>query len=467
MTADSFPDFTTLKTNAYSLNMSSPMHSFLFSPPTSPPLPGSGKHDQVEVMTNHGLTSIKKLLLPTDMSRASSADGSSSYSPSLGAASSSVSELKARSPRTPQQQSFASCQNMYPSSYPTPRGRFSQPATVAIQVDDVDATPRSVGRPASSPATPMNRGSRASQTQIVITSPGAPNVPSTSASIPTHSGFSIPTSLPRPVLRMLFLFTLIVSSALLLTYVPKARLPSLRAAAMSRRLALHPDGRAYLEEFEQPAGSFQAARDRDYVPPKIMAPHMLRRGLPTSRALPASHELLALQSYLLDNDNVLPYDLDPSAPLDAARFLGVDIAALGRPGSAAEKAWLKDVEKEIGNEVVIWYGGNGNTQLPSAILDILQAMPLAADRVPTLMPCHSRPDKDLLSSVLDRMSVPLRHTPLVMIGNTPILGGEDALEDLRLSGKLHQLLASIGWIESSADQALEPVQQADEYDELD
>lgn len=94
-------------------------------------------------------------------------------------------------------------------------------------------------------------------------------------------------------------------------------------------------------------------------------------------------------------------------------------------------------------------------------------MPLAADRVPTLMPCHSRPDRDLLSSVLDRMSVPLKHTPLVMIGNTPVLGGEDALEDLRLSGKLHQLLASIGWIEPSADQVSEPVQQADEYDELD
>lgn len=77
-----------------------------------------------------------------------------------------------------------------------------------------------------------------------------------------------------------------------------------------------------------------------------------------ARPLPPSHELLAIQSYLLQSAyNVLP-EVDPSRPLDANAVLGFS-HNLGATGSDAEKAWLEEIENERADEVVIWYGGDG------------------------------------------------------------------------------------------------------------
>jgi len=37
-----------------------------------------------------------------------------------------------------------------------------------------------------------------------------------------------------------------------------------------------------------------------------------------------------------------------------------------------------------------------------------------------------------------------------MIGNTPIIAAEETMEDLRGSGKLEELLKSIGWVAEKA-----------------
>jgi hypothetical protein len=70
--------------------------------------------------------------------------------------------------------------------------------------------------------------------------------------------------------------SLLASSILILTFVPGARLPSLKAASISRRLALAPDGRAYVDVANEP-NSWTDAVDRDYAPPQIRAPHMMKR----------------------------------------------------------------------------------------------------------------------------------------------------------------------------------------------
>ena len=84
-----------------------------------------------------------------------------------------------------------------------------------------------------------------------------------------------------------------------------------------------------------------------------------------ARPIPQTHELLAIQSYILQSDyNVLPETVDPSQPLDANIVLGFAGHKLGEAGSDAEKAWLDEIETERGDEVVIWFGGDGSV-LPS------------------------------------------------------------------------------------------------------
>lgn len=220
---------STYFTNLY--GMSSPIHSYLFSPPPSPPRRptdmGTG---------NLRLHSIKSLLL-SDLVPRATLDGSS--------------EIKPRSPRTPT----------------TPRLALNDvpfPSNPSYQLD-LEKTPKAFSAPAS-PTTPVPRRN------IEKTILSVPHVAYTTPSTPSP----IPMSLPRPLLRLLFLASLVLSSMMLLIFVPSARLPSLREASMSRRLALDSNGRAYYDVHNQ-VSSWQDARDRDYVPPKIRAPHMMKR----------------------------------------------------------------------------------------------------------------------------------------------------------------------------------------------
>lgn len=198
------------------------------------------------------------------------------------------------------------------------------------------------------------------------------NVPS--ATIP------MATTLPRPLLRLLLLATLVISSVMLLVYVPGARLPSLKAASSSRRLALSTDGRAYYD-LANVVNSVEQAVDRDYRPPQVRVTHVKRAALPppstdrltapvpkstrtslSSRPLPESHELLALQSYLLQSAyNILPASTDPKEPLDAHTILNV--GKLGVAGGDVEKAWLADLESEREDDIVVWYGADGQVLL--------------------------------------------------------------------------------------------------------
>ncbi|OCF43459.1 hypothetical protein I317_02759 [Kwoniella heveanensis CBS 569] len=403
--------------------MSSPIHSFLFSPPPSPPRRSSAAPDP-----NDGFTSLKSLLLPTDfLPRSPHLDGG----------------LKPRSPRTPTQSHFFSSGDAQSTtqSYPSR-------SLVRNKPRDPEATPVLT---ISVPATPRRR----SADKIAVSPPYVPsNVPS--SPLP-----AIPSSLPKPLIRLLFLTSLLLSSILLLVYVPSARLPSLRAASMSRRLALDPSGKAFIDV--QPVTSWEDAREKDYRPPQIKASHMMRRAIEAkknskpaphplasrpalrARPLPASHELFALQSYLLSSAyNIIPDNVNPEEPLDANAVLGVDVHRLGPSGGEAEQAWLDELKGESEDEVIIWYGGDGRPNLPHEILDFLSSTH-GTDRKPTLIPCHGRPDRSVLLSILDRLALPLRDFPIIMIGNEPVVGSLQNLEELRLSGQLESMLTKIGW----------------------
>ncbi|WRT63139.1 uncharacterized protein IL334_000042 [Kwoniella shivajii] len=392
--------------------MSSPIHSYLFSPPPSPP------RRAVDSDPNHGFTSIKSLLVPTDfIPRSPHLDGG----------------LKTRSPRTPQQSRFT-LDNVYPSSFPT-RAKVADPEATPIATYSTPTTPR-----------------RKIVEKTVSSPPYLPtNVPS------TH--IPVPSSLPKPFIRLLLLVSLLASSVMLMVFVPSARLPSLRAAGMSRRLALDPNGRAYIDT--QSVTSWTDARDKDYRPPQIKAPHMMRRaidekGAPAphprtsrpaliARPLPSSHELLAIQSYLLSSAyNVIPDHIDPSEPIDANTVLGMGTHKLGPSGGNLEQVWLDELKGEREDEVIVWYGGDGRPNPPHEVLDFLASIH-GPDRKPTLIPCHGRSDRFNLLSILDRLSLPLRNHPIIMIGNKPVVGDLRNLEELRLSGELESMLSTIGW----------------------
>lgn len=318
--------------------MSSPIHKYLFSPPSSPPSRCADQtKESAETTRAHGLTSIKGLLLPTDLLARSSLDGSR--------------ELKVRSPRTPTLRQFT-----LDNAYPSP-GHLLQPTVTVEDTESKTGSTRILSAPSQ---TIMEK---------VETSSGIPSVAK-----------QLPSALPRPLLRLLFLASLLVSSVLLLICVPQARFPSLsfKAASTSRRLALSPEGHAFYD-LANVVNSWDDIKDRDYRPPQVRVKNVKRAALPppstdresspapqstrqalSSRPLPESHELLALQSYLLQSDyNILPSSVDPQLPLDAHTVLNVGSTHLGTSGSDKEKAWLQDLEREREDDVVVWYGADG------------------------------------------------------------------------------------------------------------
>ncbi|ORY26961.1 hypothetical protein BCR39DRAFT_539550 [Naematelia encephala] len=408
--------------------MSSPIHKYLFSPPPSPPRRPADLESGI-LPSSTRLTSLKTLLLPVDLIPRASLDA-----PAL-------SELKPRSPRTPQNNQFT-----FDTTFPSRR---------SMQID-VEKSPRNLS--------PGTFETPRRKTEKTIASP--PYLPTNVPSVPG----AIPSTLPRPLLRLIFLASLLLSSALLLILVPAARLPSLRAASVSRRLALDEDGRAYYD-INHKVGSFEEARDRDYTPPQIRVPKLSKRavvppgalelltaGPPRTtrpaagpRPLPSSHELLALQSYLLQSDyNILPQFTDPGAPLDANAVLSVGSHHLGKPGSAEEDAWLAELEAEHADNIVVWYGGNGVAQSPVEILSTLESIH-GPTKKPTLIPCHGRADLALLRSIFNRFGVDIQRHPLIMIGTEPVVGDAEVLEEMSNSGRLNEMLAKIGWGKKETD----------------
>lgn len=200
--------------------MTSPIHSYLFSPPPSPPsLPADAR------VRSPALTSLASLL-PPDLVPRQSLDGTT---------------LKARSPRTPQQSRF----DLDTPAFPTRKDTFTLTITPSPSV----------------PASPK-----------VVTEKNLLSVPT---NIPTQT---VSLSLPRPLLRLIFLGVLVLSSIMLLCFAPGSRLPSLRAASASRRMAWAPDAKSFSEAVE-PIKDWTDARDRDYVPPQVFAGRLSRRAV--------------------------------------------------------------------------------------------------------------------------------------------------------------------------------------------
>ena len=218
--------------------MSSPIHRFLFSPPPSPPIRPSDK-DHVVAIARPPLLSSLQGTLPDSASL-------------MPRSSPDVVELRPRSPHTTPQQKHFTLDNTYSAPYPS-------------REQDLEATPRAVEI-----VTPRRK------VEKIIAAP---------LSVPSGP-LPMPSTLPRPLVRLLFLASLVVGSILMLTFVPSARLPSLHDASVSRRLALAPDGRAYFD-VANTVESWEEAREREYQPPQVRTKIMKK--LPTPMAALAAY----------------------------------------------------------------------------------------------------------------------------------------------------------------------------------
>jgi len=78
---------------------------------------------------------------------------------------------------------------------------------------------------------------------------------------------------------------------------------------------------------------------------------------------------------------------------------------------------------------------------------LLQAVH-GAERHPTMLALHNRPDWNRLLPVLQRLGLSLEHGAIVMIGNRVLAGDVEEFESMRASGKLEQMLGSIGWLKA-------------------
>ena len=169
--------------------------------------------------------------------------------------------LRPRSPRTSTPSQF-SLDVSYPSSL-VPGGRASP--KLGRESDVEQATPR------GSMTTP-----RILSTDRLMGSPRTSCGPINMPSLPIARAKSMPSNLSRSMMRLVLFCSLILSCMFVLVSYPSTRLPSLRTAAVSKRLALASNGRAYYEALH-PVESWSDARERDYVPPQIKAHHMMKR----------------------------------------------------------------------------------------------------------------------------------------------------------------------------------------------
>lgn len=168
-----------------------------------------------------------------------------------------------------------------------------------------------------------------------------------------------------------------------------------------------------------------------------------RANRPDPHPLPASHELLALQSFILDSSHAtLAPAVDGASPLDAVMLLGSPGARrLGGTGSEREQAWLQSLADENAARVVLWYDGE---RPPHYALEGVTARHGQGRRA-ALINTRQRRDSGAVNAVLQRLGHDLASNPVLVVGGEMFDASQERMKELRDSGKLHEILTSMGW----------------------
>ncbi|KAI9633299.1 uncharacterized protein MKK02DRAFT_39278 [Dioszegia hungarica] len=240
-------------------------------------------------------------------------------------------------------------------------------------------------------------------------------------------------AIPKPLVRLILILVTMAAGALLLVRTTAPRIPLFRVNV--RR------------EFKEAGG---------YEPPQVGSTRMLQKASAPRSArtpltfvphpIPFSHELLALQSYLLQSShNALPPNINPSKPLDGNAILSISPAKLGRPGSANEAAWLRELEHEREEDIVIWAPAASGVEV-EGMYEVLGKLHHNA-KSPSLIQLQDRSDGEVLEKIMTRLGVEVKK-PLMMLGNKRVVGGLTELKRMMKAGELETELERIGWLDA-------------------
>lgn len=246
--------------------MSSPIHQYLFSPPPSPPSRGP----RSKLDPNHGLTSVKSLLLPSEFIPQYSVDGHHRSPP----------PLKARSSRSPQQERFTLITSVYPSYG---HGRHGNGYYAAR---DLESIPESS---TISILSPSCQGLDQEQLQL------APPINLVSPSTSHFRSFQSAFTVPKPILRLVFLVCIIFTTIAILIFVPSARPPSLFLGDIAKRIALVPEAQYVNVNVDVNALEWEGmGEEREYQPPHKKTAWMLK-GIRPKKETEVNKEVQAVE----------------------------------------------------------------------------------------------------------------------------------------------------------------------------
>lgn len=242
--------------------------------------------------------------------------------------------------------------------------------------------------------------------------------------------------IPRPLFRLLSFVIVLFGAAMLLSHVILPTVFPLQevVTAPSPKVAARAPASAQVAPI---------ARNKEpiiYHPQVAANPRAFR---PEAHPLPETHELHALQSFILESPaNHLPDDMDASAPIDAARIIGTRAASrLRGKGSPQEQTWLNELVTEAADKVVLWFASS--TPPHYSLEGIISRH--GQGRRPDLISLSKRPDGKTVRDVLKRLGHDVEKVPVLVIGGEVFDASVERMAELRSSGQLAQKLAQIGW----------------------
>ncbi|KAJ9114032.1 hypothetical protein QFC22_005852 [Naganishia vaughanmartiniae] len=437
--------------------MASPVHRYLFSPPTSPTAPSRstrGSHSPL-LEPHESLHAIGRL-----------------FSPALGGSSNNNEQEvdgKKHTPTQTQTQTqlagpggFVSTR-AYPTRCVSPLDLASSASSSSghgqgYELPPFPPTSTSSSASAYQPRRSASQSRRNSSTFLQLVG-GPTNIPTTDYLLPPPANtqrpslvrkqYTISAIRPKTAVRLLLAIVAIISVNALLRSSGSAIFPGLQLGG-GKAAALTAEGMRQqlldMEKISVVAGKKVRVTGQFGAPTTLLYDDASHHAVAPARAyrpivsppITETQELLALQSYLLANPtHSLPADTNTNRPLDPMTLVGFP------PNDA--RGW-KELKQEV-EPVVIWSTGKTWTTPVQQLLDLYGIEPQ-----PVVLEMQSRPDASQLAETLARL-IPGRSAasgssshsppPLITIGGQPI-NGYSSLSKLHKEGKLHGLLERAG-----------------------
>ncbi|GHJ89905.1 hypothetical protein NliqN6_6307 [Naganishia liquefaciens] len=411
--------------------MGSPMHSFLFSPPTSPTAIQASHSPLLEPVET--FNALNRLLSPR-------VGPSTTFQPGPELGSRKVSSTISHQDCDDGQGGFPSTRS-YPSRSVSPINLAPLPAHGELPPFPSSSSSSYQPRSSSAPVLSRHNSFSASAPPNVPTDftlpPPATHRDALATLRKTWLSFPRPKTVVRLILAALLLFgsisLVLRSTSPLLSSTTRESHDKLPMSVIQQQLIDIERISVVGGKKVRVTGQWGAPRTLTYADEQqAMAPSRAYRPVNSPIPLTASQELLALQSYLLagPTNSLLP-TIDTSRPLDPMSLVGFH---------ANDAHGWTELRAEV-EPVVIWSTGPTWTDPVHELLALYALTP-----GPHTLSLDSRPDQAAIKATLSRLVTGRSAdspAPLITIGGRPIDGYAPLLK-LHVEGKLHGMLERAG-----------------------